>query len=119
MNKQRKHYTSLTVIGAFLLAIGYGSVALAQTSAPKPSDYATDVQTGQAALQSDPAATANAKEVNDSESDAGDVDNEPAEVKEAVEPQEATEAAETGESKDSGSQESSGTTNNTQTGGQR
>ena len=119
MNKQHKNYAALMVVGAFLLAIGYGSVAFAQTATPKPSDYATDVQTGQAVLKNDPVAATNAKEVNDSESDEGDVDNEPAEVKEAVEPQEATEAAETGESNDSGSQESSGTTNNSQTGSQR
>lgn len=99
----------LTVLGAFLLVIGYSSAALAQTATPKPSDYATDVQAGQAAIQNDPAVASNAKEVNDSESDEGDVDNEPAEVKEAVEPQEATEAAETSESgESSGGSESSG-----------
>lgn len=131
MNKQRKNHAVLTVFGAFLLAIGYGSVALAQTATPKPSDYATDVQTGQANLQNDPVAAANAKEVNDSENDEGDVDNESAEVKEAIEPEEAvepkeaSEAAETGESdggsesSSSGSQESSDTTSNGETGGQR
>lgn len=125
MNKQRKNHIALTVLGAFLLAIGYGSVALAQTATPKPSDYAIDVQTGQAALQNDPVATANAKEVNDSENDEGDVDNEPAEVKEAIEPQEATEAAETSESGEgsesssNGGQEGSNTTSDGETGGQR
>ena len=114
----------LTVLGAFLLVIGYGSVAFAQTATPKPSDYATDVQAGQAAILNDPVVASNAKEVNDSESDKGDVDNEPAEVKEAVEPQEATEAAEANGGKSSGSQsgggqEGSGGTNGSTSGGER
>lgn len=116
----------LTVLGAFLLVIGYGSAAFAQTTAPKPSDYATDVQAGQSAIQNDPIVASNAKEVNDSESDEGDVDNEPAEVKEAVEPQEATEAAEasgggesSGSQSDGGGQESSGGTNGGTSGGER
>lgn len=97
MNKQYKNRFAPTVLGAFLLATSYSSVAFAQTATPKPSDYATDVQTGQAALRNDPVAATNAREVNDSEIDEGDVDNEPVEVKEAVEPQEATEVAETGD----------------------
>lgn len=124
MNKPSKNRTVLALFSAFLLAIGYGSVALALPATPQPSDYATDVQAGQAALQNDPVAAANAKEVNDSENDEGDVDNEPAEIKEAVEPEEATEAAEAvesdggGESNGSGSQESPNATSNGETGGQ-
>ncbi len=98
MNRQPISRTALILLGAVLLAISYGSVALAQTATPKPSDYATDVQNGQIALRTDPAVAANAKEVNDSEKHEGDVDNETAEVKEAVEPQEAAEAAEPAES---------------------
>lgn len=108
MKLQSKFNIGLTVLGAFMLMIGFGSAAFAQTSAPKPSDYATDVQAGQAAIQGDPAVASNAKEVNDSESDEGGVDNEAAEVKEAVEPEEATEAAETNESGESESGESGG-----------
>lgn len=135
MKEKSSNSISLAILGAFLLVIGYGSAAFAQTAAPKPSDYATDVQAGQAAIQNDPAVASNAKEVNDSESDEGDVDNEPAEVQEAVEPQEATEAAETSESgessggessdgessgNESGSgQESSGGTNGGTSGGER
>lgn len=117
--KQRKDYTTLAVFGAFLLAMSYGAVALALTAAPAPTDYATDVQAGQATLQADPVAAASAKEVNDSESDAGDVDNEAAEVKEAIEPAEATEPAEAGESggSDSGGQSNGGASG--ETGGQR
>lgn len=108
------------VLGAFLLVVGYGSVASAQTATPKPSDYAIDVQAGQKALQNDPATAANAKEVNDSEKDEGDVDNEPAEVKETVEPEEASEPDENSESNSGeGGQESSGTTGGSETGGQR
>ncbi len=111
MKEQIKINIGLTALGAFLLVIGligYGSAAFAQTATPKPSDYATDVQAGQAAIQNDPAVASNAKEVNDSENDEGDVDNEPAEVKEAVEPQEATEAAESSESGESSGGESGG-----------
>lgn len=108
MKEQGKFNIGLTVITTFLLVIGYGSVAFAQTATPKPSDYATDVRDGQEAIQNNPVVASNAKEVNDSESDEGDVDNEPVEVKEAIEPQEATEAAEASESGESSGAESSG-----------
>lgn len=100
VNKTHTNRFLVTMLGAFLLAISYSSLALAQTAATQPSDYAADVKTGQATLQSDPVAAASAKEVQDSENDEGEVDNEPVEVKEAVEPQEATEAAETSDSGD-------------------
>ena len=106
----------VSVLAAIILS---GSIALAQTApttptttTTKPSDYAVDVSQGQQTLQTDPAAAAQAKKVNDSENDEGDIDNEPAEVKEAVEPAEAKEQAKPGEkAESSGSNDSNSGSN--------
>jgi len=93
--------------------LGIGGVAIAQTSnnpsttttsttgtttKTVPSNYAVDVNAGQATLKKDPVAAAQSKEVKAVETSKGEVDNEPAEVKEAIEADEATEEVEAVES---------------------
>ncbi len=115
---------TLGFVSALAAIILSGGIALAQTApitpttaTTKPSDYAVDVKQGQQTLQTDPAAAAQAKEVNGAENDEGDVDNDPVEVAEAVEPAEAeeqTEANENGEA--SGSNDSNGGNNSERSG---
>ncbi len=109
MKRSTTKYGAMTILAAFALVLGVVTVALAQASPTTPSNYATDVQAGQNAVKNDPVVAAAAKEVKDSEKSEGDVDNEPAEVKETVEPQEATETKEVSETKDGADKK--GTTN--------
>lgn len=99
-----ENYTrwSLGFVSVLATIILSGGIALAQTAptTAKPSDYAVDVSQGQQTLLTDPVAAAQAKEVNDSENDEGGIDNEPAEIKEAVEPSEAEEAVEPAEAEE-------------------
>ena len=106
-----------SVLAAVILSGGIAMAQTAPTTPAKPSDYAVAVSQGQQTLQTDPAAAAQAKEVNGAENNEGDIDNEPAEVKEAVEPAEAEEQAETNEGGEaSGSNDSNSGSNSERSG---